>query len=226
MRPQRKSQAVHCALGACTRLAALFVLLLSGCGVRVNPHLAPSPLPLNDGACAECTPTGNRNAQAAAPGWLVRCRRDWERWRRGEGVPVVHDTLILPPAPRFHPVPTRPVFSPQPWEEPAAKQIDPSEPQPLPAHPTTPPEEIPPPEVEMPESPPPPVGVQSAPKSPPSAAESNFAKGESPSVKLTAPRTSRRAVPSSRRDELSLPEAPRATAPLPETPLPQWRPRR
>jgi hypothetical protein len=215
-----------------TACAAFALLAASGCGVRCNQVLVDEPLPIaGDGAPPLCQTVESKKA-FAAPQWLVRCRRDWQRWRHGEEAKVNRDEFVVPPAPRFHPVPTRPVFAPLEFEAPpgATRQpvADGSKTQPYT-------EEVPAP---VPTAPPAAAPVPAPAKEPPKAAEGASRPLIAPPrlmPRAVTPKAAAASGPALIRSESKpidptvsvIPSPPKAEAPLAEEAArPQWRARR
>lgn len=222
-------------------LAAMFLLAACiGCGVRADQNLSHAPLPICDNTGVAACQTLENRASFAAPSWLVRCRREWSHWRHGQASPVEREAIVIPPAPRFHPVPTRPVFAPLEYEAPAGAEIQEQQ---------TPPAPVPPkPQMKFPaEEVPGPVEAQPseaapAPQAPPTSAKNDLTASPEtsaiapkllprvllpkaqPSPSLTPPL---RSAAKPKQQISKIPDAPLATEPLAESiPSPDWKPRR
>lgn len=233
-------------------LVAMLVLgACAGCGVRADQNLNHAPLPICDNAGPEACQTLENKEAFAAPSWLVRCRRQWLHWRHGHGMPAEErEVIVIPPAPRFHPVPTRPVFAPLEYEAPAGAEIEPVQ---LPAAPAPPkpqmqfpPEEIPgsssaPAPKKMPENQPAETPRIEQPTNPPamnsneSTPVQNAAAAPKLLPRVLMPKASRQISPTPpirtaakpNPIESKIPDAPQATEPLAEsTSSPAWKPRR
>lgn len=110
-------------------LAAALLAFSGGCGMRACQELtctgASAPLAICGSGGGELCQTVEREKRLAGPHWLAQCRLGWRQWRHGAGSAVVEEEFVAPPAPRFHPVPTRPVFSPLEFEAPAGAEMAP-----------------------------------------------------------------------------------------------------
>lgn len=243
MRSASKRDCTACALAPA---AAILLALCAGCGVRADQRLSQAPLPICGDGSSQICQTAERGEAFEAPSWLVRCRRGWLQWRNGRGITEEREAILIPPPPRFHPVPTRPVFSPLEYEAPADARLSPLPQLPAPAapvpKPTTTPEEISnPPETQR--APGQPPAERSEPKQQsastvPSGNES--APGQQSAAlapkllpRVLMPKTSPKlnaatGVPSVARSNpltAKIPDSPQATEPLEES-TPQWKPRR
>lgn len=203
----------------------------SGCGVRCNQMLVDEPMPIGGNGAAPVCQAAETKSSFAAPSWLVRCRRDWHRWRHGEEAAVERSEFIVPPSPRYHPVPTRPVFAPLEFEAPPGFSMPAATEQPSVEAPK-PIEEVPAPQASTPEppKPDPPPGVEdSARKSELLIAPPRLMPRTLTTKPTTASRPASRPVepPSNRSMDSEIPEAPKAEAPLSEAAArPTWKARR
>ncbi len=129
MHRKRKSLGRAFGTSATALVAAALLAFSGGCGMRACQELtcsgASAPLAICGSGEGEPCQTIQREKRLAGPHWLAECRLGWRQWRHGAGSAVVEEEFVAPPAPRFHPVPTRPVFSPLESEAPAGAEMAP-----------------------------------------------------------------------------------------------------
>lgn len=241
---KRREMASALALLAMSLLAAS-----SGCGVRADSRLNQAPLPICNEVAPETCQTLENSEVFEAPSWLVRCRRGWLHWRHGHETPVEREAIVIPPPPRFHPVPTRPVFAPLEFEAPFAtlapqpQKNDSAPPVPPTPNPKVAPEEIPGPQKsDAPADPSPVDAPKPAQESPPTAIRNSEGEGAETAIappkllpRVLMPKTSRqttiappvRATIKPNPISSKIPDVPLATEPLEESASsPAWKPRR
>jgi hypothetical protein len=208
---------------------------LLGCGVRSSPQVRETPLPICGNGHEVCQ-TISQDEQSNAPGWLIRCRLNWARWRNGEGTSHREEGVVIPPPPRFHPVPTRPVFSPLPTELPAGATHLKSPAAPIPPAKNQFPADLSPDSAPVEEVPAPRTSDTSSeaadtpePISPERAALAPKYLPRALLPRVSTPAASKPKTISSNPDfiESKVPDAPQATEPLADAPLKtDWKPRR
>ena len=114
-------------------LTLLSVLALGGCCCPISGRYCQQPLPAASAPPCNCGPTANC-ARCRLGGCGGHGHPPLLAWLHGghgglgdddDGVPSQQHDDYLSPLPKFHPVPTRPVFEPLPTYKPAVL-LDPS----------------------------------------------------------------------------------------------------